>query len=176
MVYSKVAEINFCNVGRTALKPNASNIISQNKWMYSTHFQLCCCDNGPCTLLCTGKKQKRVVVLHYIIRVTWSDRGLMCTATPRQRRRHQNCCDHPWRVLLHHVDSIIQYTSAYPVSADAVCSSNPICCIPTCSWSATPTATSSIRLKRRQDATPNPSAFRRDTQRSVLSGLPPYAR
>jgi hypothetical protein len=122
------------------------------------------------------EKQKRVEI-HYIIRVTWSDRGLMCTATPRQRRRHQNCCDHPWRVLLHHVDSIIQYTSAHPIPTDAICSSNPtICCIPTCSWPATPTATSSIRLKRRPDATPNPSAFRRDTQRSVLSGLPPYAR
>ena len=40
VVYSKVAEINFCRVGRSALKPNASNIISSNKWMYSTHFQL----------------------------------------------------------------------------------------------------------------------------------------
>jgi hypothetical protein len=138
-------------------------------------FSIVVGDNGRSI----GKKQKRVVEMHYIIRVTWSDRGLMCTATPRQRRqtRHQSCCDHRWRVLLHHVDSNIQYTSAYPISTDAICSRNPtIRCIPTCSWSATATATSSIRLKRSQNAAPNPSAFRRDTQRSVLSGLSPYAR
>lgn len=76
---SKVAEIIFCSVGSSPLKPNASNIISKNKGS-AIHL----CDHGLCVpaRMCSDSG---VVEFHYIIRVTWYDNCLV--APPQQHHR-----------------------------------------------------------------------------------------
>ena len=77
--HSKVAEIIFCSVGGSPLKPNASNIISKNKGSVLFTFVT------MVFVYWQESSDSGVVEFHYIIRVTWYDNCLV--APPQQHHR-----------------------------------------------------------------------------------------